>query len=379
VPQPLHLTLPAPQGYPAGSAEPRWELAGDAGRAVASPVQAIPGMAADGLPDRRQLRLVATIPAADRADGVRRFRFRRATRPAAASPFTFRRPNGTTLELWEADRPVLAYNYGVMVGKDVPANDPRRRRSCYIHPVWGLRGEVLTADFPPDHYHHHGIFWAWPHVRVGDQQVDLWLGNGIRQQFVRWLERSTGPVAAVLAVENGWFMGSQQVMTERIWIRVYRAGAKRRAIDLEMTWIPGKQAVTLQGAAAKSYGGLTMRFAPRSPQAAVITTADGRQTEDVPDTPQTWADFSSPFTSDGAISGATIFVPTGHPGYPPTWLLRHYGAICVGWPGVRAKTFPAGTPFQLVYRISIHDGAGEREQLDQVYHAYLAASRCHWE
>ena len=31
----------------------------------------------------------------------------------------------------------------------------------YIHPIYGLDGEVLTEDFPEDYPHHHGIFWAW--------------------------------------------------------------------------------------------------------------------------------------------------------------------------------------------------------------------------
>jgi AcrR family transcriptional regulator len=41
---------------------------------------------------------------------------------------------------------------------DVPE---KFRRSCYIHPLYGLDGEVMTEDFPVDHRHHRGVFWAW--------------------------------------------------------------------------------------------------------------------------------------------------------------------------------------------------------------------------
>jgi hypothetical protein len=38
-------------------------------------------------------------------------------------------------------------------------------RSDYIHPLYGLNGEMLTNDWPDaDHPHHRGIFWAWLEV-----------------------------------------------------------------------------------------------------------------------------------------------------------------------------------------------------------------------
>lgn len=48
-----------------------------------------------------------------------------------------------------------------------------------------------------------------------------------------------------------------------------------------------------------------------------------------------------------------IFVPPSHPAYPPTWLTRHYGPLCIGWPGVKDKTFPPGKPIRLSYRLWI--------------------------
>jgi hypothetical protein len=44
-------------------------------------------------------------------------------------------------------------------------------RANYIHPLYGLDGEVLTEDFPADHLHHRGIFWAWHQVWLGDKRV----------------------------------------------------------------------------------------------------------------------------------------------------------------------------------------------------------------
>ena len=139
-------------------------------------------------------------------------------------------------------------------------DDERVRATCT--PVWGMEGEILTDDFPKDHYHHHGIFWSWPHVRLGNTEYSLWMGVKMRHRFRRWLIRETGPVAAVLGFEDGWFVKDKQVVTERIWVRVFKSAPQSRSFDVSITCIADKEPVTLWGAEGKSYGGMTMRFAP---------------------------------------------------------------------------------------------------------------------
>ena len=78
---------------------------------------------------------------------------------------------------------MFVYNHGMVTNERVPAKDARRSRGCYIHPLWGLNGEVLTDDFPADHYHHHGVFWAWPHVEIGREKFDLWEYKDIAQNL----------------------------------------------------------------------------------------------------------------------------------------------------------------------------------------------------
>src|SRR5688572_5463166 len=34
-------------------------------------------------------------------------------------------------------------------------------RGGYIHPVLTPSGRIVTDDYPSDHYHHHGIWFAW--------------------------------------------------------------------------------------------------------------------------------------------------------------------------------------------------------------------------
>jgi len=327
-------------------------------------------------------RLMANIPA-DRKDNrkPRRFRFvpRESTAVDSEPSFTWCDLDDRRIQLCEEGRPVLVYNHGLITREDLPESEHRRSRACYIHPVWGLDGEIMTDDFPRDHYHHHGIFWTWPHVRIGETEYDLWAGKGLDDRFVRWLGRSIGPVAAVLGVENGWFVGEKKVMIERIWIRVLRSNNQGRCLDLEFTWIPTDRTITLWGAGGKSYGGLTMRLRPKTEKASIITTPKGRTNVDLPDTRLTWADLTSTFEPALRPSGVALFVPRSHPDYPPSWLTRHYGAMCIGWPGVEPKSFAPGRPIRLNYRLWIHRNELEAEAIQKAYEAYLAEADIHWE
>ena len=356
-----------------------WQLVPDDGAGSPVPVQPVAAITADGLVACEHGRLAACVPPGNDDGQPRRFRLEPA--PSASSEtaggFRFDALSDASLKLSEGDRPVLVYNFGMITGQNVPKNDPRRRRACYIHPVWGLSGEVLTDDFSKDHYHHHGIYWTWPHIQIDGKEYDLWVDRGIRQQFVRWLGRQAGPVAAVLGVENGWFVGDKKVMIERVWLRAYKATETSRSLDLEFTWIPLDKPITLWGAPGKSYGGLTVRFNPpsRTDENTVITVPDGPKKADLKEARLPWADFTSKFGDGAGLSGAAVFVSPDHPDYPPTWLTRHYGPLCVGWPGVVAKTFPPGKPIRLKYRFWIHKSAVDTQDIQQAYDGYVASTK----
>ena len=194
--------------------------------------------------------------------------------PAGATGFRFAPVDDGALGLWDGDRPVLVYNHGVRAKAGVPDD---RRRSSYVHPLYGLDGEVLTDDFPKDHYHHRGLFWAWPHVRIGPKEYDLWMLKGIRQQFERWTQRKADRGTAVLGAENGWYVGERRILREEVRFTVAAATAEGRAIDVALTLTALDDPVTLRGAEGKGYGGLSIRFAPR--RGTAITTADGRPSE----------------------------------------------------------------------------------------------------
>lgn len=283
-----------------------------------------------------------------------------------AARFRFEAVDQKSLGIWDGDRAVLVYNHGAIGNPNAPS---ARDHSAYLHPIYGLDGEVLTDDFPKDHIYHRGLYWAWSHIKIGGAEYDSWTVRGIRTEFQRWVSRKTSASNAVLSAENGWFVGEKQVMREQLSIAVHPASAESRSIDVELTWTPTDQPVTLQGAEGKSYGGFTFRFGPRSK--TIITVPSGRTSDDLVVTKLPWADFSGDFEKPaGRVSGAAVFVHPTHPDYPPAWMTRHYGMLAVGWPGVTAQTLAPGEPVVCRYRIWIHRGPPEAAQIQKAYDLY---------
>ena len=154
----------------------------------------------------------------------------------------------------------------------------------------------------------------------------------------------------------------------------YRAGERERSLDLEIYVIP-LVPLSLQGAGGKSYGGLTVRFAVQRQADVAITVPAGKTTADLLETPLEWADLTTQIAGAPNRSGGAVFVHPQHPNYPPTWLTRHYGPLCVGWPGVHARQYEPGQPHRLPYRMWLHSGDADVEQLKAQYAAFTAGRR----
>ena len=76
--------------------------------------------------------------------------------PELQSPFLFTKSD-KGVELLENGYPVFYYQRAPksLTGEYIYNN--------YIHPLYSLDGDPLTEEFPVDHPHHRGIFWAWHH------------------------------------------------------------------------------------------------------------------------------------------------------------------------------------------------------------------------
>lgn len=91
--------------------------------------------------------------------------------------------------------PLFAYQ---TVPGDLPRPDikPAFRRGGYLHPIFTPSGRLVTDDFPANHVHHHGVWWAWTNTEFDGRKPDFWnVGDGKgRVEFVELDDTWGGPV-----------------------------------------------------------------------------------------------------------------------------------------------------------------------------------------
>ncbi len=288
----------------------------------------------------------------------------------AEAQFKFKEsPEAGTLVLLEGRSPILTYCTGDQLKTGV---DPIYTRSCYIHPLYSLDGILeLTEDFPPDHLHHHGVFWTWPVVKTRGQDTQTWhpVEPSLRQHFVKWIEKTVTDQAAHLRAEIVWKLSEQEVVAKETFaLQVFPGSDLGRTLDIQITLEAVGGSLELQGTPDqnKGYGGLCLRGAPLFNQAA-MTTDNGPLEKDATNVSFRWADLSTPDL------GISIFVSPHHPNYPTTWLIRnsYAGVLNPSWPGLESVVLKPGSPVTLGYRLYVHRGDVKSGGVVLAYERYV--------
>lgn len=258
-------------------------------------------------------------------------------------------------QLFESGNPVLTYNAGIESRPDAPSD---RARCCYVFPLLTPAGVSPLDDFPKDHYHHRGLFWAWPYVEVGGRVYDIWMKMaGIRAVTdAQPVTSIRGDVARIQA-SNFWEADGKRIVSEKVVITVHPSGKGSRTLDLELVFEALDKPVQLQGSQekGKSYGGLNVRFAPR--EQTVIRSSDGDVPKDTDLVAHTWAEMEAVYGGKRAV--VRFESDARNPYSPPQWCLRHYGFIGAAFPGrtesVSSYTLEKGKPLTLRYKVTLTD------------------------
>jgi hypothetical protein len=277
----------------------------------------------------------------------------------------------------DSGKPVLCYNYQTVGPGEVRAKVQganlkyARPRSDYIHPLYGLNGEQLTLDWPVDHPHHRGIYWAWPEVDYRGERGDL---HALQRVFARPTGLCTtqdGPDCARIEAENLWRWEDQEpIVRELAVIRAWRSTPTGRFIDLEFHFTAMEDEVAIARRDMNLYGGLNIRLAPVKEQEIRF------HTDPLGATPRrAWAELSGIF-SGTAVTGLAVFQMPSNPHYPGDWI--QYPEI--NWlqptfpaPGTR-YTLKQGEPLTLKFRLWIHAGKASETELADIWTVYVNSS-----
>ncbi len=269
--------------------------------------------------------------------------------------------NSQGLELYESGKPVLFYQKALK-----SLDSGKYARNNYIHPLYSLRGDILTEDFPEDHPHHRGIFWAWHQIHVGDSAIsDGWALENFNLN-IRDVDTEISAQQAVINIQAEWsspiFNNNQPYLEEKSSYTVHRLQNDVRMIDMEIKLQAKIDSLYIGGSNdEKGYGGLSVRI--KMPDDLIFRGNKGQVTpENLQVDAGPWMDFTAGFGRDENQSGVTLFCHPGNPGYPQKWILRQQSSMQnIVFPGQHAVHIPKDRPLVLRYRLIIHNGLSIEE------------------
>ncbi len=275
------------------------------------------------------------------------------------------RPEGITI--LDGIRPVLTYQ------RATQSRDGKWPRANYVHPLYNLDGEMITEDFPVDHGHHRGVFWAWHQVLVGDKSLgDAWICDDFEWEVQTANAKATEAHATITATTR-WkspaLAGADgqpiACVREQTTIVVHAADAEVRWIDFNIELLALLEEVRIGGSDDdKGYGGFSPRF-KLTDDVQFIGTAG-------PIEPQVTAIHAGPWVDvTNQQAGVVILTHASNPGFPQPWILRRSRSMQnVAYPGRHPIPLSQTEPLQLRYRLGIHRSPLEPSQIDTYQQQY---------
>ena len=322
------------------------------------------------------------------AGATRRYRLSAASAPSAQAPLQF--SGGTSdLALDLAGRPILTYH--VAVAEPPPGIDGVFRRSGFVHPLATRSGLVVTDDFPPDHAHQHGLFFAWVNTTFEGRHVDFWnqkskTGRVSHDEAAYRPTRHAGPVMAEFSVplrhDDLTAPGGPAKVLDETWVvRAYDVPGLV-VLDIESTQTcAGPSPLILN---KYHYGGLGLRGNrawldptatgegapdPAKSGHSDFLTSEGKRRSDGNHTRPRWVDLS------GEVGRRTAGVAIlGHPAnfrFPqPVRLHPNMPYFCFAPMVLGEFTIEPGKPYVSRYRIVVHDGPPDSRLLNRLWDDY---------
>jgi hypothetical protein len=298
-----------------------------------------------------------------------------APAPRAAGMRTVREGNNVVLSAVKAE--ILGYN-----GDKTPLPngfEPAYARGGYIFPVVTPSGKLVCDDYPPNHKHHHGIWFPWTKTEFEGRHPDFWNMGGKTGtvEFVELTRTFEGPVAAGLWAKHRFVDLSAKpepktALNETWDVVAWNAGAGERpyfVFDL----------VSTQTCASDSplilpkyyYGGLGFRGnrAWDGKDNCFFLTSEGKTRADGNETTGRWLHVGGKV--DGEWAGIAIL---GHPenfrAPQPLRLHPTEPFACFAPSQAGDWKIEPGKPYVSRYRFVVADGKPDAELIERLWKDY---------
>jgi len=307
----------------------------------------------------------------------------------ARQPVSVQSEDGT-VTLRSFGRTVFVYNTEkTALPPNRPDLKPIFQRGGYIHPVLSPSGKQITDDYPVNHKHHHGIWFAWTHTEFEGRAPDFW-NMGDEKGFVKFVSLDKtwrGPVHV------GFISAHQQMdLTEKgeagkplkpktalleTWnVKLYAVGNEARRpyflFDMEITdTCANNSPMKLP---QYRYGGIGVRgnWAWNGEANLNFLNSEGvtdRSKGDKNETRGRWAHMGG--LLNGEPTGIAVL---GHPAnaYAPQPQRIHPTEPFLNFAPQQAGNLEIapGKPLTLRYRFMVADGAPDKAELDRLWNDY---------
>ena len=233
---------------------------------------------------------------------------------------------------------------------------PRYARNNYFHPIYDLNGKVITEDFPKDHPHQRGLFWAWHEIVLdGEKIADQWELDNFKE-VIKNVEFQKGQDnQGYFSYTAIWYADEIEpvkLMQEKTFVTIYPSTKNYRRIDFEIGLRALAYNLQLGGEQnKKGYGGFSIRMI--TDNKTVFKSKEG-----IIQPINTGLELGSyvDISNKKRNSGVTIIAWPGNP-KPYNWILRQKESMqnCA-WPGNVLYDIPVDRQLVLRYSIFIHNG-----------------------
>jgi hypothetical protein len=285
--------------------------------------------------------------------------------------------DGDIVKMTRAGRPLLEYRGGPGV---LPAGEvkPVFQRGGYLHPVQTPSGAVVTDDYPPNHLHHHGVWFAWTKTEFAGRAPDFWnMGDGKAKVAFEAFDASwSGPVQAGVRARHRYLdqSGASPVAAlKETWeTRAYALGGGARPVhvfdvELTQTTVDGVPLVLPE----YHYGGIGMRGRREwdGKDNASFLTSEGKDRSNGHATRGRWADLYG--RVEGGQAGLAVLDHPGNFRSPqPMRIHPTEPFFCYAPSQLGRWEITPGTRYVSRYRFVVHDGPPDPKELDRLWNDY---------
>ncbi len=269
----------------------------------------------------------------------------------------------------ESGKNVLFYQ------KEPKSLDGKFERCNYIHPLWGVDGTILTEDFPEDHLHHRGVFWAWHQIWIDGKRIgDGWEIKDFEQDVtdVEYTAKEGG--IAVLKTEVEWKselwnkMGKKvPYLRENSTITIHPKSKNYRIIDFEISLLALEENLSIGGSEdVKGYSGFSVRM--KLPEDVEFIGKNGViETQNEAVQSVGYINISGSVGDNNSKGGIVIIDNPQNPGYPQSWILRKSKSMQnAAFPGNTTVPISTQKPLILKYSLIVYSGSLSKKVIQKV-------------